>query len=59
MQIHVKKKKSPPIDITHKYEKLWIVAFNRKFDYDDVTKLTCRELSQLQHIKISEKIDDR
>ena len=28
----------PPIDITRKYEKLCIVAFNRKFDYDDVTK---------------------
>ena len=41
MQIDVlKKKKSPPIDITRKYEKLCIVAFNRKFDYDDVTKLT-------------------
>ena len=26
--------------ITRKYEKLCIVAFNRKFDYDDVTKLT-------------------
>ena len=39
MQIHVLKK-SPPIDITRKYEKLIIVAFNRKFDYDDVTILT-------------------
>ena len=39
MQIHVFKKKSPPIDITHKYEKLCIVAFNRKFDYDDVHKI--------------------
>ena len=29
----------PPIDITRKYEKLCIVAFNWKFDYDDVTKL--------------------
>ena len=39
MQIHVcKKKKWPPIDITRKYEKLCIVAFNRKFDYDDVIK---------------------
>ena len=27
-------------NITRKYEKLCIVAFNRKFDYDDVTKLT-------------------
>ena len=42
------------------------VAFNRKFDYDDVMKMyklmsyvSCRELSQLQHIKIWEKIDDR
>ena len=26
-------------NITRKYEKLCIVAFNRKFDYDDVTKL--------------------
>ena len=35
-------KKWPPIDInvTRKYEKLCIVAFNRKFDYDDVRKLT-------------------
>ena len=31
-------KKWPPIDITRKYDKLCIVAFNRKFDYDDVTK---------------------
>ena len=29
----------PPIDITRKYEKLCIVAFNRKFDYDDVIKM--------------------
>ena len=55
-------KKSPPIDITRKYEKLCIVAFNRKFDYDDVIKMknkchmSYRELSQLQHIKIWEKI---
>ena len=39
MQIHVCKKKWPPIDITRKYEKLCIVAFNRKFDYDDVIKM--------------------
>ena len=32
-------KKCPPIDITRKYEKLWIFAFNRKFDYDDVIKM--------------------
>ena len=32
-------KKWPPIDITRKYEKLCIVAFNRKFDYDDVIKI--------------------
>ena len=38
MQIHVWKNKWPPIDITRKYEKLCIVAFNWKFDYDDVTK---------------------
>ena len=31
-------KKSPAIDITRKYEKLCIVAFNRKFDYDDVSQ---------------------
>ena len=30
----------PPIDITRKYEKLCIVAFNQNFDYDAVTKLT-------------------
>ena len=65
MQIHVLKKKSSPIDITRKYEKLCIVAFNRKFHYDDVIKMknkchmSCRELSQLQHIKIWEKIDHR
>ena len=35
----VKKKKWPPLDITRKYEKLCIVAFNRKFDYDDVIKM--------------------
>ena len=58
-------KKSPPIDITRKYEKLCIVAFNRKFQYDDVIKMKnkchifCRELSQLQHIKIWEKISHR
>ena len=28
-------RKSPPIDITRKYDKLWIVAFNQKFHYDD------------------------
>ena len=33
------RKKWPPIDITRKYEKLCIVAFNRKFDYDDVIKM--------------------
>ena len=27
-------------NITRKYEKLCIVAFNRKLDYDDVTKLS-------------------
>ena len=54
-------KKWPPIDITRKYDKLCIVTFNRKFDYDDVIKMKnkchmyCRELSQLQHIKIWEK----
>ena len=32
-------KKWSPIDITRKYEKLCIVAFNRKFDYDDVIKM--------------------
>ena len=32
-------KKCPPIDITRKYEKLCIFAFNRKFDYDDVIKM--------------------
>ena len=32
-------KKWPPINITRKYEKLCIVAFNRKFDYDDVIKM--------------------
>ena len=32
-------KKWPPIDITRKYEKLCIVAFNREFDYDDVIKM--------------------
>ena len=41
------------------------VAFNRKFNYDDVIKMKnkchmpCRELSQLQHIKIWEKIAHR
>ena len=38
MQIYVWKK-WPPIDITRKYDKLCIVAFNRKFDYDDVIKM--------------------
>ena len=32
-------KKCPPIDITRKYEKLCIFAFNRKFDYDDVIQM--------------------
>ena len=32
-------KKWPPIDITRKYEKLCIVAFNPKFDYHDVIKV--------------------
>ena len=32
-------KKWPPIDITRKYDKLCIVAFNWKFDYDDVIKM--------------------
>ena len=32
-------KKWSPIDITRKYEKLCIFAFNRKFDYDDVIKM--------------------
>ena len=39
MQIHVFFFKSPPIDITRKYEKLCIVAFNRKFLCDDVIKM--------------------
>ena len=58
-------KKSSPIDITRKYEKLCTVAFNGKFHYEDVIKMknkchiSCRELSQLQHIKIWEKIDYR
>ena len=58
-------KKVPPIDITRKYEKLCTVAFNRKFDYDDVIKIknkchiSRRELSQLQHIEIWEKIAQR
>ena len=52
----------PHIDITRKCEKSCTVAFNRIFDYDDVIKLKnkfhmyCRELSQLQHIKIWENI---
>ena len=56
-------KKWSPIDITHKYEKICIVAFNRKLHYDDVIKMknkcdtTCRELYQLQHIEIWAKID--
>ena len=55
-------KKSPPIDITREYEKFCIVTFNRELHYDDVIKMknkfyqTCRELSQLQYIKIWEKI---
>ena len=55
----------PPIDITRKYDKLCTVAFNGKFDYDDVIKMKnkchvyCRELSQLQHIKIWEEINNR
>ena len=58
-------KKSPPIDITRKHEKLCIVAFNRKFHYNDVIQMknkchiSCRELSQLQHVKIWEKIGHR
>ena len=32
-------KKSPPIDITRKHEKLCIVAFNRKFHYNDVIQM--------------------
>ena len=58
-------KKVPPIDITRKCEKLCTVAFNRKFHYDDIIKMknklhtSCRELSQLQHIKNWEKIDYR
>ena len=45
-------KKSPPRDLTRKYEKLCIVAFNQKFHYDDVIKMknkchiSRRELSQ-------------
>ena len=31
-------KKWTPIDITRKYDKLCIVAFNRMFYYDDVIK---------------------
>ena len=56
---------SSAIDITRKYEKLCSVAFNRKFEYDDVIKMKnvlhmfCRKLSDLQHIKILEKIDHR
>ena len=58
-------KKAPPIDITRKCEKLCTVAFNRKFNYDDVIKMknkchiSCRELSPLQHIEIWEKIAHR
>ena len=58
-------KKWPPIDITRKYEKLFTVAFNRKFYYDNVIKMKnkchicCRELSQLQHIKIWAQLDQR
>ena len=32
-------KKSPPIDITRKYEKFCIVAFNQELHYDDVIKM--------------------
>ena len=32
-------KKSPAVDITRKYDKLCIVAFNRKFHCDDVIKM--------------------
>ena len=58
-------KKWPPIDITRKYDKLCIVAFNGIFNYDDVIEMKNewhifdRELSQLQHIKFWEKIDHR
>ena len=56
-------KKSPPIDNTRKSDIFCIVAFNRKFDYDDVIEMknkchiSCRELFKLQHIKIWAKID--
>ena len=33
------KKKSPPIDITRKYEKFCIVAFNLELHYDGVIKM--------------------
>ena len=62
MQIHVLNKSSA-IDITRKYEKLCSVAFNRKFEYDDVIKMKNvlqmfgSRMFKLQHIKILEKID--
>ena len=48
-----------------KYDNLYIVAFNRIFNYDDVIQMKNklhifdRELSQLQHIKIWKKINHR
>ena len=39
MQIPVWEKKWSPIDITRKYEKFCIVAFNRELHYDDVIKM--------------------
>ena len=44
-------KKSPPIDITRKYEKLCIVALIK---IKNKCHISCRELFQLQHIKIWE-----
>ena len=45
-------KKPPPIDITRKYEKVWYVAFNRNFLYDEKRMyVSCKELAQLQYIK--------
>ena len=56
-------KKSAPIDTTRKYDCFCNVAVNREFDHDDVIKMknkchiSCRELSNLPHIKIWAKID--
>ena len=57
--------KSSAIDITGTFEKLFTVAFNRKFEYDTFMEMKiilymfCRGMSKLQHIKIWEKIDHR